>query len=320
MPKANNKKTPNKKAITADSGETIQIVSKSTKNTKIKTKSSQRKEFIARLLCFSNIDANTISPYYFIQNILNQEYTSGHYIFNVFIDNKDTEHTYKQILKKFISPSVKINFYLKELANINDHLIGLSNIEYQAYNIFLYIDCAGVYLSDYISNIINKYNSKYDILNIRFQNNLYNNQAYNYILNNKSIDILIKNKTQTTPNRWSTLIEDHKLKTHDIFDTDNSILSGIKPEVSFVDTSSQNDTYQLTENELFTLCMFEHHFWSSYVYLNKRNNRMYNIFNDDHGAFEIQDNTIKIKWDSWGDEIFYKKQLNNKAYYYSIHS
>jgi ribosomal protein S18 len=320
MSKSSNKKIPNKKPSTVDNSEPIQIASKSTKNTKIKTKSSQRREFIPRLLCFSNIDASTISPYYFIQNILGQEYTSGHYIFNVFIDNKDIEYKYKQILKKFVSPSIKINFYLKEITNINDHLIGLSNTEYQTYNTFLYIDGAGIYMSNYISSIINKYDSKYDILNIRFQNYLYNNQAYNYILNNKSIDILIKNQTQTTPNSWLTLIKNHKLKTHDIFDADNSILSGIKPEVTFVDTSSQNDAYQLMENEFFTLCMFEHHFWSSYIYLNKRNNRMYNIFNDDHGAFEIQDNTIKIKWDSWGDEIFYKKQLNNKTYYYSIRS
>ena len=45
---------------------------------------------------------------------------------------------------------------------------------------------------------------------------------------------------------------------------------------------------------------------------------MYHIENDDHGAFEIvDDDTIKIVWDTWGDEIFYKHKTRNNEYYYS---
>lgn len=317
----NSKKILIKKTDTiVEKSESAKTVIKPINSTNTKDKNSKRSKFIPRLLCFSNIDTSTISPYNFIQNILNQSYTNSHYIFNIFVETKDIEHIYKQILKKFINPStIKINFYLKEIANVNDRLIGFSNIEYQAYNTFLYIDSNGIYLSDYIDNIINTYDNKYDIVNIRFKYNLYNSLSYNYILNNKSLDILIKNKTYTNKNSWPSLIKEYKLKTKDILDTENSVLSEVKQEIKAIIKSSDNN-YQLIDNEFFTVCMFEHNFWSSYIYLNKRNQRMYNIFNDDHGAFETQNDIIKIKWDTWGDETFYKKELDDKVYYYSINS
>jgi hypothetical protein len=314
----NTKKIPNKKTSTIEPNASTHAVTNTTNNIKAKIKSSKNSKFIPRLLCFSNIDANTICPYYFIQNILNQSYSSD-YIFNIFVETKDIEQIYKKILKKYTNIStIRINFYLNEIFNINNHLIGFSNTEYQAYNTFLYMDSKAIYLSDYINSIISMYDYRYDITNIRFQYNLYNNLSYNYILNNKSLDILIKNKIYTTKNSWEKLLQEYKLKTKDILDTENSALSGIKKEIKNNDITSNDNNYKLIENEFFTICIFEHHFWSSYIYLNKRNKRMYNIFNDDHGAFEIQNDTIKIKWDAWGDETFYKKQLDDKTYYYSI--
>ena len=91
-----------------------------------------------------------------------------------------------------------------------------------------------------------------------------------------------------------------------------------KKKTQHVNVNTDDTYYKSIDNENFALCVFEHNYWSSFVYLNKRNNRMYNIDNDDHGAFDIKDNdTINITWDTWGDEIFYKK-YDNDNYFYSI--
>ena len=119
---------------------------------------------------------------------------------------------------------------------------------------------------------------------------------------------------------WMLLIEDHNLSIKEIENISSAILVNTKePEQEVRNSNHKNDYYNLIDNEFFTVCIFEHNFWSSYIYLNKRNNRMYNIYNDDHGAFNIKDdNSIIINWDTWGEEIFYKKNIDN-IYYYSIH-
>lgn len=72
---------------------------------------------------------------------------------------------------------------------------------------------------------------------------------------------------------------------------------------------------QLVENEYFTLVYAKHRTWQSYLYLNKRNNRLYNINNNDHGSFKIDGDKLHINWDAWNEEIYTKKMLN-KIYYY----
>lgn len=72
---------------------------------------------------------------------------------------------------------------------------------------------------------------------------------------------------------------------------------------------------KLVENIHFLLVYAKHKTWQSYLYLNKRNNRLYNINNDDHGSFKINDNKLHINWDAWDEETYEKKQLN-KIYYY----
>jgi hypothetical protein len=291
---------------------------------KTKTKNKPKVEFIPRVLCFSNIDASIVCPYYFIQNIIkHQSYAEINYIINVFIESKEEEHVYKKILKGFINPSnIRVNFFIKSIANIQDHLIGFANIEHQKYNTFLHIEGSAIYLPEYINYIISQYNHESDIVEIKFENNLNNNTSntYNYILNNKALDILIKNKQYFVDNGWLSIINQNNLKTKSIRDTDYSY-SYISKEIEAKPKEHQSDNqkYLMMEDDFFALCMFEHNFWSSYIYMNKRNHRMYNILNDDHGAFEIQDDkNIKIKWDTWGDEMFYRRNMDGTTYYYSI--
>lgn len=319
-----------KKTKTFNGAVNNKITEISTPTEKIIAKTSVKKKqkpesFIARLLCFSNIDASITNPYYALQNIIiNQTYNQANYIINIFVESKEEEQIYKKILKPLINPSnIKINFYIKSLNNINDHLIGFLNVEYQKYNMFLYLDYRITYSPTYLQNITSKYNHKYDITEIKTKNNFHhlNDNIYNYILNNKTLDILIKNKSKASDNNWISVVADNKLTTSSILDEEHSFLY-IKeqPQPILNKEYNTNKQYAILEDEFFVLCMFEHNFWSSYVYLNKRNNRMYNILNDDHGAFEISENQILIKWDTWGDEIFYKKRIDDKTYFYCINN
>jgi hypothetical protein len=72
---------------------------------------------------------------------------------------------------------------------------------------------------------------------------------------------------------------------------------------------------KLVENEYFLLVYVKHTTWQSYLYLNKRNNRLYNINNNDHASFKIQGDQLHINWDDWDDEIYIKKTLNNIYFY-----
>lgn len=289
---------------------------KANRKTKVKHVSPTKDyKFIPRILCFTNIDTEIVCPYHVMQNIISQSYDNLHFIINIFISSKEEEVRYKHMLKDFFNPStIRINFFLKNIANINNHLIGFKNSEYKNYNMFIYLHALGIYTKNYINTIVDKYNYLIDIITIKFNDT--DDHDYNYILNNKSLDILIKH---TNDKDWSTLVKDHNLQTATIIGTDCSMLHRSNITVNNIDSTKQNTDYQFIDNTFFTICIFEHHFWSSFVYLNKRNHRMYNIANDDHGAFEIPDDTqIKIQWDTWGDEIFYKKYIDDNIYYYSI--
>lgn len=75
---------------------------------------------------------------------------------------------------------------------------------------------------------------------------------------------------------------------------------------------------QLVDDEFFTLVYLKHKAWASYIYLNKRNNRLYNIINNDHGSFLIKNNMLYIQWDLWPQEIFTKKTISDTIFYYEI--
>jgi 6-phosphogluconolactonase (cycloisomerase 2 family) len=79
-------------------------------------------------------------------------------------------------------------------------------------------------------------------------------------------------------------------------------------------TIPDNDI-QLVENEYFLLVYVKHKTWQSYLYLNKRNNRLYNINNNDHASFKIDNDQLHINWDDWDAEIYTKKTLNNIYFY-----
>jgi hypothetical protein len=75
-----------------------------------------------------------------------------------------------------------------------------------------------------------------------------------------------------------------------------------------------SDDVDYMENDHFILALFQHKWWSSYMYLNKRNNRLYHINNDDHGAFMMDEDKCKVTWDNWGDETFERVAVTKNKY------
>jgi hypothetical protein len=270
-------------------------------------------EFIPRLLCYTNIDIDATSPLLIIPNLIHQSYSNIYFLINIFVNNKNEETLYKKHTKSLLDPSkIKINYWMKSNKDINNHLVGFYNFEHEKYNMFLYMH-NNIYFYDYIKNVIKNYDHTKDINNIFCEES----DTYNYIINNKVLDLLLKNKSHD----FTSIITDFNLEINNITSKDVIGYYNSNTEVKETiesNTSESQPYYKHIENEFFAICIFEHNYWSSYIYLNKRNNRMYNIFNDDHGSFKIQNDQIIITWDTWGDEIFYKKNIDG-SYYYSIH-
>jgi hypothetical protein len=208
------------------------------------------------------------------------------------------------------------------------------------YDLYIKIDDDDIYTKDYIKNSIEHFNNNdCDILSYTCNKHINGQYIKNkiasigewkedknaqikfgmpssFIFNKQAFD-LIKNITVEQSRSvhpfedgaWKSVWRQNNLKSV-IIDTDYTYIYNIHHN----NTSSkflldaQNKYYINTSFATIVYC--EHPHWSSYVFLNKRNNRIYNIQNNDHGVFNIENNRLKIKWDEWGDEIYDK--INNK--------
>ena len=313
---------------------TAQKTTKKTTAQKTTKKITRRKTTakINRVLCFANFNNNPSDLLKYIHEIKDQTYTGNiDYLINIMIESKEQENAFKDIFQNYyINHTIKICFS-KKLSDIDDikYDLGLlKHISPEQYNTFIYCDSSFSYNANHIENLIALYADKpCDILQITNDKtikenlDLYknSNHKYNFIFNNKALDIILASD-QSIAENWIDIWSEHKIKIRQLghvatlFQIDRPKTDILKQNIS----TNNNHYYKTIENDHFVICIFDHNYWSSFVYLNKRNNRMYNIDNDDHGAFEIMDdNTINIKWDTWGDEIFYKK-YDNENYFYTI--
>ena len=83
------------------------------------------------------------------------------------------------------------------------------------------------------------------------------------------------------------------------------------------------DNYVIYENEFFLLCKLEESptqefsLVDSYIYINKRNNRVYNIVNNIVGEIILMDRTkLKIQWMIDSDKIIVDYTLDQSAKFY----
>jgi len=288
---------------------------------------------VSRILCFTNFNHNPSGLLKYIHEIKDQTYTGNiDYLINIFVESREQENTYKDILKNYyINNIIKICFSKNTPSDIDDvtYDLGLlKSISPEQYNTFICCDPSFSYNANHIENLIALYADKpCDVLQITNDKtikenlDLYknSNHKYNFIFNNKSLDVILASDQQIYE-KWIDIWSEHKIKIRQLghVSTLFQIYKANTGTVAQKTSDSHDNYYKNIENDHFAICIFEHNYWSSFVYLNKRNNRMYNIDNDDHGAFEIKDdNTINIKWDTWGDEIFYKK-YDNENYFYTI--
>lgn len=314
------KKTPVKTVVKKTK---TKVAKKVTAKRKTKTSNS-----ILRILCFSNFSKDPKSLLTYLNEFNNQTYTEVDFILNIYTKSKAEHKIYKDIIASYRPiNNIKIVFNNKYNDDNSDDLYLLEHIAKEKYNTFIYCDTDFNYNPNHIENLINIYKEKPcdalcvscdKIVEKNFNLKKSNEKKYNFVFNNKAIDILSA-LSDRSKNEWIPAWSEHKIKVRQLGHLNTLfIIENNQEELNDLNSDNDDSYYQSIDNENFALCIFDHNYWSSFVYLNKRNNRMYNIDNDDHGAFEIKDNdTINIKWDTWGDEIFYKKYAGN-SYYYSI--
>lgn len=341
---------------------------KENKKTKTKTNKEQEKvmepildtnkDMVPRPLCFTVSYKRPYHLYNCINSILSQSYKDITYSVHINIDHNTEKALYNELLKPFLEdPRLKVSFgrndeqhsnYLKPIKELSNSL--------NHHNLFIKIDDDDIYYTNYISSIIDVYqSSKVDILSCIINKRVNNDSIelgkyesigvwqpdvdsktkfgmpFTYVFNRKALDIILKLKNEDTKKihffedpAWRTKWREAKLKSKVIKNFDNAIyhIHGKNSSSSYLmkpSTPLSNSTdkpFEFLENEYFCVCMVQHTHWASYVYLNKRNNRMYNITNDDHGAFDVNEDKLKISWDNWGEEMFKKVSMNNDSYYY----
>lgn len=310
-------------------------------------------EFIPRPLCFTTSYNRPYELYNTINSILNQTYKDIKYSVAINIDNKEDEIKYKSLLSGFVSDKRLSLMFTKNKTQHENYLYPIKNGKYENYNLFIKVDDDDIYKSDYIDNLIKIYKEKQpDVLSAKIttqingskidngifesigvwqpdvQSNTKFGMPFTYAFNKKALSVLLKLTSSDLSAihafedpGWRTKWREAGIKSY-VIDKFNSAvynIHGKNTSSSFMfqrDNSDKN--YLSIDNDHFTICIFEHNYWTSYIYLNKRNNRMYHIDNDDHGAFEIIDDTIKIQWDDWGEEIFYRKNLKHNMFFYSV--
>lgn len=343
------KKKTVKKRTTKKKATTKEKVSTATKN---ETCTKRRKKLIPRVLCFTTSYKRPYYLYNTINNVLNQKYTNIVYSIGICVDNAQEKEQYKYLLNDFIKDKrLKIFFHTNSDQHEN-YLYPIKSIEHANYNLFIKIDDDDIYKQSYISDVVAAYETyNCDIVSSTTHCQINNDEIEKgefksigewqpdlksdikfgmpctYAFNNKALSILLnisKKEWQSIhpfeDPCWRTKWREGNLKSYVINKSDSIIynIHGKNTASSYLYRSSKKKDVICVENDFFILCLFEHNYWSSLIYLNKRNNRMYNIDNDDHGAFELINGAIKINWDDWGEEIFYKKNNTDNSYYYSV--
>lgn len=299
-----------------------------------------------KILCFTTSYRRPYYIYNIINNILNQSYTDINYCVNINLDRLEDKIIYENFLLDFATDNrLKIIYNKNNDQQINyvRAIEGFGNLDY---DLFVKIDDDDIYTKKYIEKSINLFNNNdCDIMsyicNTHINNNILKSEQISsigvwkkdqqsaisfgmpstFIFNKKACEI-IKNidiKTSKSIHKfedgaWKELWRKHNLKSL-IINNENLFVYNIhKNNISskfLLDTD-----INLIENNNAAIVYCEHKHWNSYIYLNKRNNRVYNIKNDDHGSYTIQMNKLTINWDTWGKEMFYKENITDTIYKY----
>lgn len=286
-----------------------------------------------------------------IRGILNQTLQNFHYSVNINVDDDRERAQYESLLKDFIGHEKLSIMFSDRQAQHENYLKPILSKGRNKYNLFIKIDDDDIYSPTYLEQAVAIFKEKQvDVLSFALNKIINNNNVLfghydaigvwqpdldsdikfgmpcTYIFNQSALNILTKlssddvNKIHVFEDpAWRTawrkaglkscVISDWELATYHVHGKNTSSKYMYKE-----DTEIANTNINYVENDHFILGLFKHNWWSSYVYLNKRNNRLYHIDNDDHGAFIMDGNTLKVTWDNWGEEIFEKQKISNDKY------
>lgn len=295
-----------------------------------------------KILCFTTSYNRPTHLYSTINNILSQSYDDINYSVNINIKHAIEIDSYKNLLNDFINdPRLKISFnknndqqtnYTKAIKGFNNNL---------DYDLFFKIDDDDIYHKHYIKDSIANYNDC-DVLSYMCSDHINNNSIRGemesigqwdpdlssnikfgmpptYIFNKKACDIVlnitplqVRKIHRFEDNAWRHYWRNNNIKS-------KVIKSNLLTYVIHGQNTSSNKWLEIEhpviDNEYVTIVWIKHKHWASYVYLNKRNQRVYNINNDDHGSFSINDNILTITWDAWGPEDFIKQNQKDSYFY-----
>jgi len=297
-----------------------------------------------KVLCFTTSYNRPYHIYNTINNIINQSYKDIVYSVNINYVNEQQKKSYYELLKDFSSvDNIKIHYNHKQ--SQHDNYLNAIKLCDDNYDIFIKIDDDDIYHKKYIEKAIEYYlNNNTDILSFTSNKHINNNYIYDeikeighwvgdnhdiqfgmpstYVFNRNALNSIINlsnndvqkifvyedaawRKAWRDDKLKSTIISENNLFTYHIHDNNISstfLLKDNPDEINYDGISTEHcDIYY-----------FKHKSWSSYMILNKRNNRVYNIKNDDHGKFIIKGQKILIRWDNYGSEWFECK--SNKLY------
>lgn len=301
-----------------------------------------------KILCFTTSYRRPYCIYNIINNILNQSYKNINYCININLDKLEDQIIYNNFLNDFADDSrLKIVYNKNSHQQIN-YVRAIEGFENLDYDLFFKIDDDDIYTKKYIEQSIELFNSNNcDIMsyvsNIHINNRVLKNNKISqigkwqkdlesdihfgmpstFIFNKKACDIIrnIDIKTSNSIHKfedgaWKQLWRKHKLRSVIIDDKNLFIYNIHKNNIS--STFLLDKQCNLIENDHATIVYCEHRRWKSYIYLNKRNNRVYNINNNDHGSFRIKFNELIIRWDDWGEEKYKKELISDTIYKYQL--
>lgn len=293
-------------------------------------------------------------PYYLyniINNVLNQSYKNIIYSININIDDDGEELLYKNLLLDFSQDSrLRIHFAYNESQHTN-YCRAISYCNNYDNSIYIKIDDDDIYHKNYISDMVSEYEKQNkDILSC-ISNITINNQNIKlekmesiglwkgdehktqfgmpptYIFNKKARDIImnltdndIRSVHFFEDAAWRTAWRNHDLSSNILKNSKNFSyhIHGKNVSSAYL-LDPQDKNLLFIDDEYCIIAFFMHPHWSSYIFLNKRNNRLFNINNNDHGKYKILDNNqIEIVWDNWNKEIYSKKNNKNSIYFQSI--
>lgn len=305
-----------------------------------------------RILCFTTSYRRPYMLYNCIRNILNQTFNDFTYYVNINIDHPNEQDRYNKLLSEFVTDQRLHIIYNQNDSQHQNYLKPIISAGRDKYNLYIKIDDDDIYKSTYLSNIITAYKKhKKDILSSILHLSINGADIHTdkfesigiwqpdldskikfgmpctYVMNQSAVNILLNMTDEEVraihpfeDPAWRTKWREAKLTSYVLKKCDDVIynIHGKNSSSSFLyqDTNNNIDNnYVYIENDYFLLSFIQHHWWDSYIYFNKRNNRLYNIKNDDHGAYVLSDNHLSITWDNWGKEDFIKVNKDKSTYF-----